>query len=1031
MSTDPRRDRSLLLLYGAFTISGAAGLIYETIWSRYLALFVGHGAYAQVIVLAIFLGGMSAGALAVSRRTERLRDPLLWYAVAELMAGVIGLLFHQLYVSSTAFAYDRLFPAVGTGWPLTLIKWGLASALILPQSVLLGTTFPFMSAGVLRRTPGHPGQVLSTLYFTNSIGAAVGALLAGFYLIGAVGLPGTMLAAAVSNLFVALITYLVARSAPAPIADPSSSNDAHASASFGTLSSDGLWQLLLGVTFGTAVASFIYEIAWIRMLALVLGSATHAFELMLSAFITGLALGAMWVRRRADQFRDPLHALGTVQCLMGCAALATLPLYAASFDWMTTLLVTFSKTDQGYLAFNAARYAVCLAVMLPATVCAGMTLPLITRILLSAGRGERAIGWVYSVNTLGSIAGVTLASLALLPWLGVKTLLVTGAMVDMALGIVLFAAAPRETRRRLIAPLAGIAAALVAVAGASSVRLDQSVLASGVYRHGQVPKPGELDVLFYRDGRTATVAAYRHVRAHSVSLATNGKPDASLSREWFEAPSPAEARYPLASDSATQVGLPLITLAHAPRARIGAVIGHGSGVSSHLLLASPTLQRLVTIEIEPDMIDGSRAFYPINRRAFEDPRSEFAIDDAKSYFAADPRQRYDLILSEPSNPWVSGVSNLFTTEFYRQLKLQLTPDGVFGQWLHLYELSDQLIFSVLAAVHENFASYQIFQLSSEDVLIVASNRPHMPDADWGVLSLPDVVADLKQFHPLTDRGFEALRLADRSTLAALLDNWRGVNSDFFPILDVGAEHARYVGKGAEVGTLVGDHFDILAALSGRRVGFGTEEVPWTLGQARVSSLAFGARLRRASTTAAAGDVETAHGGFRVWQWQQMLQSPEAPRDWTQWMNETLAVATALHSGTAGVADERFYRSASAYLERHAAPDRVRYALAFMEGLATWDFSAASDAADYLYDDTTTGRYLLPVDLLRDGAVVAKLMVGDIAGARQMFVDLAPQSRRGTHDIRSQLLSAYLAHAAPAPRPSRGCSRPLALRTPTG
>ena len=150
----------------------------------------------------------------------------------------------------------------------------------------------------------------------------------------------------------------------------------------------GLERLILGAAFGTAVASFIYEIAWIRMLSLVLGSATHSFELMLSAFILGLALGAFWIRGRADRLRDPERMLGTLQWVMGGLALATLPLYAASFGWVASLLATFARSDQGYAGFTAARYALCLVIMLPATFCAGTTLPLLTRALVGAGVGS-------------------------------------------------------------------------------------------------------------------------------------------------------------------------------------------------------------------------------------------------------------------------------------------------------------------------------------------------------------------------------------------------------------------------------------------------------------------------------------------------------------------------------------------------------------------------------------------------------------------------------------------------------------------
>src|SRR5438309_3337333 len=189
----------LLFLCAMFVLSGAAGLMYESIWARYLGLFVGHSAYAQVIVLVIFLGGMSAGALFVGMQSAHLKRPLLWYAVVELVTGVLGLVFHDEFLLVTSLAYERLFPALGAGTTQLVAKWTVAAVLILPQSILLGMTFPLMSAGVVRRTPERAGRALSLLYFANSLGAAAGVLVAGFVLVAAVGLPGTLLVAAALN----------------------------------------------------------------------------------------------------------------------------------------------------------------------------------------------------------------------------------------------------------------------------------------------------------------------------------------------------------------------------------------------------------------------------------------------------------------------------------------------------------------------------------------------------------------------------------------------------------------------------------------------------------------------------------------------------------------------------------------------------------------------------------------------------------------------------------------------------------------
>src|SRR5450759_2435020 len=188
-----------------FTVSGFAGLIYESIWSHYLKLFLGHAAYAQTLVLAIFMGGMALGSWTVAHYCSRIRQLLWGYVLVEGLIGILGIFFHQTFVAATNFSFASVIPALPPGWLIHAYKWSLAALLILPQSVLLGMTFPLISGGMIRRWPGRPGETLATLYFTNSLGAAIGVLVSGFVLIRAVGLPGTILTAGVLNIALALV----------------------------------------------------------------------------------------------------------------------------------------------------------------------------------------------------------------------------------------------------------------------------------------------------------------------------------------------------------------------------------------------------------------------------------------------------------------------------------------------------------------------------------------------------------------------------------------------------------------------------------------------------------------------------------------------------------------------------------------------------------------------------------------------------------------------------------------------------------
>jgi predicted membrane-bound spermidine synthase len=751
--------------YVLFTASGFAGLIYESIWTQYLRLFLGHAAYAQSLVLAVFMGGMALGAAWCARRSERLKNPLAAYAAAEALVGLAALVFHPVFAGLTDWSFERLLPALGGEWLALGAKLGIACLLILPQSVLLGMTFPLMSAGLARAAPRALGGSLAMLYFTNSLGGAAGVLASGFWLLDALGLPGTLRVAGVLNLAIAAAVWLVARRVrAAPLAGAPGGAEAA--------------RLLLAAAFFTGAASFFYEIGWIRMLSLVLGASTHSFELMLATFISGLALGGLAVRRRADA-GEPLRLLAGVQVVMGLAALATLPVYDASFSLMEALMQGLARSETGYRLFNLSGALISALVMLPATFCAGMTLPLLTAALARGGGGERAIGEVYAANTLGAIAGVIAAVHVGLPALGLKGTLAAGAAIDMALGLVLL----REAGARL-----GLAAALCLVAlgaAAFGVELDANKMTAGVFRHGELASSRSAQVLFNRDGKTATVHLVRYSEA--VSLRTNGKSDGSINMD------PQGER---GSDEITMVLTGAIPLALRPEARSAAVIGIGTGLTTHTLLQSLDVERVETIEIERAMAEAARGFAPRNSNAFADPRGRIVVDDAKSFFSTHGR-RYDVIISEPSNPWVSGVSSLFTREFYRRVRPHLEERGLLVQWFQLYEIDPALVASVLRALGEVFPYYAIYAPSDFDLLIVASDAPLPAAPSARVFEQPALARELFTIHVLSAGDLDARYLGARALLEPLFASYgTPANSDYYPLLDLNAARSRFMDQSA-------------------------------------------------------------------------------------------------------------------------------------------------------------------------------------------------------------------------------------------
>ncbi len=1015
------------LLYFAFALSGAAGLIYEAVWGRYLALFLGHSAYAQVLVIATYLGGMAVGALAVGEGSRRVRAPLIWYALAEGGLALFGLLFHPLFQGLTGLAYSWLIPALGHAGLIGAGKWALAVGMLMPQAVLLGTTFPLISSGFLRRFPLAPGYTLSLLYFTNSLGASVGVLAGGFFLVPWVGLPGALAVAAGLNLAAGGIALHAHRAAAKPAVNdaPLGREQAEGGPTSPVAPSEAgetLWRLLLGVSFFTAVASFAYEIGWIRMLSLVMGSATHSFEVMLSAFILGLALGAFLIRRFADEGLGSLVRLGWIQWFMGLAALGTLPVYLSTFGFMAFLVDFLPKSEEGYLLFNLARYGIAIAVMLPSTIMAGMTLPLITGTLLYAGRGERAIGWVYGVNTLGSVLGVAGAGLLALPVLGLKGMIVAGALLDMSLGVLLLLLSPRSSsaRGRWVA-----AGAVVGMVGAAigvhlGADFDRRLLISGVFRYGQVPSLEEEPVLFYEDGRTASVGVHLG-SSDLLVLSTNGKPDASVSLRWIRAQGePLPPRSVSFSDEATQSLLGVIPLAHHPRAGTAALIGHGSGLTGHIILGSPFLRRAVTIEIEPEMIQGSQELYPANGRVFDDPRSTFSIDDAKSYFAG-RQERFDLIISEPSNPWVSGTSSLFSIEFYRRIQEYLAPGGVFGQWMHLYEMNDSLVTSVLGAIHRSFPRYAVYLVGGSDILVVATGEGTLSPADWNVFTYPGIARTLAHIPPFTPRRLESLFLFDQETMEPVLRDWRPVNSDFSPFLDQGAEKARFLGEVAR-GYLrfATSRIRLGPTLQEERQGFGEGWEEPVLGFPPLEALSVSAWLRWARTAEVAIEESPSprHAAAleRYRTFSQVMNRGRPPADWRRFSLLSAEVEELVHGATAGVADTLFYAPLFQFLRDQDAPPEARAAADFLLGVAAWDHERASRAAGILLGPAQRGEDWIPRGLLLEGGILARLALGDAEGAREVLNRVENPWGEGGLDIRMELLRALVERGQPGPAP---------------
>ncbi|MBI2894784.1 MAG: fused MFS/spermidine synthase [Deltaproteobacteria bacterium] len=774
-------EARLALLPFAFFLTGATSLVFESVWFRRLTILFGSTGYAAATVFTAFMAGLALGSLAAGRIADRPhwdRARLLRaYAIVEACIGIAALVL--------PLSGESLLPVLALGnrmghgvlWG-ALFRFVLALAVLIVPTTLMGATLPLAGKAFAERGGGHLGSEAGRLYAANTLGAVAGTLATGFVLLPAVGVRVTTFAAAATNLTVAALVLFLARSVEEPGSQSSLGRTTAASAGPSPLRSR-LALLVFAVSGGVAM---IYEEVWQRALQLVIGSSAYSFAILLSSYLFGLASGAWVYSRRTASQPGQAQNLAIAELLVAGTAAAGLLFLD---DLPAVFLVLIRMIPQGPVPALLAQAALAGSVVLLPTFFLGMLFP--AMLSWHAGSAQapprhgsaRAIGQVYSANTAGAIVGSFLGGFVLIPLLGLQRSLVA-LVVGSALAGLAFAALGASRRGTLV-----VAAAVVAViafvpsmsrpwnlramnAGvfrlstasevAAGIDQDQSAAAlpratglqiDDVVRTGFEPVRRSV-VLEHHDGITTTVAVTETTlgtRAPGVvmtayALRVNGKPDASLTVRHRAGEPPVTGTVLPSGDMETQVlsgALPLFLDLPAGDAL---VIGWGSGVTVATLsrgLNPAERRRVVAVELEAEVIRASRVFAgfvaPDARRVLT------RLEDGRNLLLLDPR-RYAAIVSEPSNPWVSGASNLFTEEFFRLVRRRLASGGVFVQWLQAYEISVDSVRSVLAALVRAFPSVTVLRMvhSRGDLLLVCGDRP----ARWRepASALPSVLATI-------------------------------------------------------------------------------------------------------------------------------------------------------------------------------------------------------------------------------------------------------------------------------------------------
>ncbi len=762
-----------IIIYFLFTLSGFIGLIYESTWSRYLKLFLGHSSYGQILTLCIFMGGLGIGAFIAGKYSKRIKNPLFAYALLEFLIGLGALLYHKAFLLITSLFYS--FSSAYSPHPLLsdIIKVILSTLITGPLAILLGMTFPILAVGLMRIVQDRGKGTLSRLYFTNSLGAAIGIMITSYYLIPGFGTIGSLIIAASGNLIIALCFLIISKKVQGEIASDSFATEPSI---HDGINIDSYPQILISVwisiSFFTGLSSFIYEIGWLRLLSMLLGSTTHSFDIMVSAFILGLSLGGFFAKTLLFRYKNIPHTLATVQILMGAFAIISIYLTNPFFQLVRYSNSVFLRTDISYYVYTVFKYVLCLLLMFPASFFAGITLPLITYFLINTTRNEKYTGSVYGWNTIGTILGAALGGLLILPLLQLKFTIVNGAFIDIAIGLVLLGIYKSNNLKRSIA----IGFSFLIIIPVFLLQFDSFLLTSGSYRGNLKFDPDEQIIV--KHGKTSTVSY--HDIGDAKFIKTNGKFEASLS-----------TTKELAIDELAQAAPAFIPMAMMNRPYQAAMIGLGSGMTAHYLLGDPLLVHLDLIEIEKEFYNLSKGFMPYNKRVYEDNRINIVFEDARTFFYTG-QKKYDVIISQPSNPWVSGVSSLFTEEFYTSINRFLKPDGLLVQWVQLYEFNSSLLLVILKALSNVFPHVKIYDVQDGgNIVIVASQEDFEPKYYKRFEKSKEIVRDLKRFSNEGNFFTNSNYILSSESIKSILKDYNP-NSDFFPIVDNMAEKAFFL-----------------------------------------------------------------------------------------------------------------------------------------------------------------------------------------------------------------------------------------------
>jgi predicted membrane-bound spermidine synthase len=783
--------KTVFFVATAFFLSGGCGLVYEVLWTRYLADLMGATSLSQFVVLMVFMGGLSLGAILIGRLVDRGRNGLAYYGWLEVGVGLYAVLFPFLFSKVAG-----LFIFVGANFEpgslaLLVLKLLIASLLIAVPSVAMGGTLPAVTRYITRSQSGLRRNI-SLLYGVNSLGAVAGVLAGGFFLVYRYGLSRSMIYVGAFNvcLGVAVLAFIWFSSRNKEFySEPDNGGYRRREEQADTriYRPDDV-KLAIGAAGVSGFAAMALQIAWIRYFVIMLGATHSAFTIVVAAFIFGIGLGALLVRAKwLGRFPLPsvlvcLFALISTTLGLGLFFYAQLP-----FETVR-LLSVIAHTPYAWPFYQILKFGICFALMLLPSVASGMILPLCVRIV---GRGSERVGRdvavVYAVNTLGALLGIGITSQFLFRMLTLPRTLQVILLIYLAATIFLAFLLKEKGRKRILA----LSTVLVLVNlifwrpwSPVQLHLNRVDFSKGSSTYEDFTKVNNEQTIVVEDRQgpdvQVTVMDVFTDKKPFRSMFINGKADATNKQD--------------SSDFATEVLLGHLPVLLHPAPRNAFVLGLGSGITSGEILKFPGMRKVVTAELAAEVFEASKTFAADNGRFWENPRHRMVIDDGKTFLRLS-KEKFDVIAMEPTNVWQEGMAGLFSEDFFKLVKSRLADDGIVAQWLHIYELDDLTFNIVLKTFSRIFPVSSVFKVGYGDIILVGYNE------QW---QFDPLKLEQRFYQP---QVLESQKKVGNDNPSALLlrevmsrDNFKEytavvqapVNTENFPVLEKAAEYGRFI-----------------------------------------------------------------------------------------------------------------------------------------------------------------------------------------------------------------------------------------------